>query len=195
VTTAARNAALRWELPLRDHVRFALLNVIGGIAVLASYAWGVTAPGVGAALWGGVPEALRPLYTTNMFLAASGYFLFTGVVLRRLIRGAAPDFSRRMLRAYGAILFASALWLPLTAWMLSAPSLAVWALVRIDLFAVALGTLALAELVSSPSSGSRGERWIALAGLLPFSLQTIVLDAFVWPWFFDGPGATGGIAS
>ena len=45
--------------------RFITLIVVGGIAVLGSYVWGVGAPGVGAALWGGVPESLRPLYTTG----------------------------------------------------------------------------------------------------------------------------------
>lgn len=191
----AWTAALRWDAPVRDHVRFVMLNVVGGLAVLGSYAWGVTAPGVGAALWGGVPDALRPFYTVNMLLAASGYFLFTGVVLRRLIRGADPEFSRRMLRAYGVILVASALWLPLTAWMLEAPSPAVWMAVRIDLFAVALGTLALGELVVGGAADSRGERWIALVGLVPFALQTVVLDALVWPWFFDAPAVNGGVTS
>jgi hypothetical protein len=52
------------------------LNVIGGTAVLASYVVGLGAV-PGDALWGGVPESLRPLYTVNMFLAAAGYFLFT----------------------------------------------------------------------------------------------------------------------
>ena len=34
------------------------LNVVGGLAVLASYAHGLSQPDV-AAFWGGVPEALR----------------------------------------------------------------------------------------------------------------------------------------
>ncbi len=174
--------------------RFVALNVLGGTAVLGSYVWGVTAPGVGAALWGGVPEALRPLYTTNMLLAAAGYFFFTTVVLRRLLRARATSeddlFARRMLAAYALVLVPSALWVPLTAWMIHAPSEFAWIAVRLDLGLVALGTLALFELVLRPDPTARGERWIALIGLLPFALQTVVLDALVWPAFFSFlPGA------
>ena len=55
--------------------RLALLNLVGGSAVLASYAWGFAERGetVGE-LWGGIPESLRPFYTLNMLLAAGGYF-------------------------------------------------------------------------------------------------------------------------
>ena len=174
---------------------FVLLNVVGGSAVLASYVWGVTAPGVGAALWGGVPEALRPLYTVNMFAAATGYFFFTAVVLRRLVRDDDPRFAARMHRCYAAVLIASALWVPLTAVMLQAPSALVWALVRLDLFVVAAGTLGLFELVLRRGAASARERWLALLGLLPFALQTVVLDALVWPAFFVGPAITGGSPS
>jgi len=62
-----------------------LINVFGGIAVLASYAWGALgAPDTMGSLWGGVPEGLLPVYTTNMFLAAAGYFAFSfvGVAFR-----------------------------------------------------------------------------------------------------------------
>ena len=49
------------------------LNAIGGIAVLTSYALGLFSDSsVGAELWGGVPEGLRPLYTVNMFLYLDG---------------------------------------------------------------------------------------------------------------------------
>ena len=179
--------------------RFAMLNVLGGSAVLGSYVWGVTAPGIGNALWGGVPESLRPLYTINMFLAAGGYFLFTTVVVRRLLRGhdgvERAAFARRMERGYALILVGSALWLPLTAAMLQSPDSLLWVLVRIDLALVGLGVLLLWELVLSPGAGPRWERLVALVGLLPFTLQTVVLDALIWPYFFVSAGTTGGITS
>jgi hypothetical protein len=178
---------------------FIALNVVGGMAVLGSYVWGVTAPGVGAALWGGVPDALRPLYTTNMFLAAGGYFFFTPVVLRRLARSRGSDegdrFARRMGIAYALILVASALWVPLTAWMLRAPGVVAWIAVRADLGLVAFGALALYELVFRSMDGPRWERVAALVGLLPFSLQTVVLDALVWPHYFGASASTGGVTS
>jgi hypothetical protein len=46
--------------------------LIGGVAVLGSYIWGILAyPDAGQILWGGVPEIIRPFYMVNMFLAAA----------------------------------------------------------------------------------------------------------------------------
>lgn len=185
----------------RSHVlRFVALNLLGGTAVLASYAWGVATPGVGDALWGGVPDSLRPLYTANMLAAAAGYFVFTGVVLQRRLEGGhdGAEFIRIDV-AYASILFASALWLPLTAWMLEAPSSLLWAFVRIDLGLVALGTLGLMFELVLPRPGvahrGRPERLLAALGLLPFALQTVVLDALIWPYYFGAVTAQGGSIS
>jgi hypothetical protein len=176
---------------------FIAMVVVGGSAVLGSYVWGVSAPGVGAALWGGVPEALRPLYTVNMLLAAAGFFPFSVYVLRLLSQkrgpqGTADGMRWRLHLWYALILFPSALWLPLTAWMINAPGPFVWALVRLDLALVALGALGVfAEIARGPRLGQAG--WIAaLVGLLPFCLQTVVLDALVWPHFFFAPTTLAG---
>jgi hypothetical protein len=168
---------------------FVAINVLGGAAVLGSYAWGLLSrPDSAAALWGGVPEAARSLYTVNMFLAAFGYFLFTPYFLRRL--PAAPRVAGRPLLVvvslcYAAILVASAAWLPLTAVMVTSPSPALWWIVRADLFAVAAGALGLVAcvLLEEPAGSTRA-RVTAGVGLLPFCLQTVVLDALVWPAFF-----------
>ena len=53
------------------------INVLGGSAILASYAYGIASnPLTRGDVWGGVPETLRPLYTITMLLAAAGYFAF-----------------------------------------------------------------------------------------------------------------------
>ena len=168
------------------------LNALGGAAVLLSYAWGLgTSAGPGASLWGGVPESARWIYTVNMFLAAAGYFLFTPYILFRL-----PAATTRIggTRGYGVfhllyalVLLPSALWLPLTAHVLARPSAFAWALVRIDLALVAVGSLGLlAALLALSSEVPRG-RTLAVIGLLPFCLQTAVLDALVWPAYFSLP--------
>jgi len=163
------------------------LNVIGGTAVLASYVVGLEAV-PGEALWGGVPDGIRPLYTVNMFIAAAGYFFFTPFILFRLD----PETTRVAGRfgygifhiLYALVLFPSALWLFLTAHALDQPGPAAWAAVRIDLALVALGSLGLlASLVSLGSGAPRGRKF-AIAGLVPFCLQTVILDALVWPAFF-----------
>jgi hypothetical protein len=164
----------------------ALLNVLGGIGVLASYVWGLGDPAVAAGLWGGVPESLRPLYTVSMFAAAAGYFPFTFYVLLRLD----PDRTHLGVAAYELffafyllILLPSALWLPLTAEMLAAPSAGLWWTIRLVLFAVAVGSLGVLWSVAVATPPARG-RLVAVAGCLAFCLQTVVLDALVWPAYF-----------
>ena len=56
----------------------ATLILLGGPAVLLSYAWGATSwssESVGR-LWGDVPLAIQPYYTSWMFVAATGFLLF-----------------------------------------------------------------------------------------------------------------------
>jgi hypothetical protein len=169
-----------------------VLNVIGGIAVLASYAIGFgSASSAGDALWGGVPESLRPYYTVNMFLAAAGYFLFTPYIAFRL----RPEQTRIAGRfgyglfpaLYALVLFPSAVWLQLTELMIAQPSAWMWAVVRLDLACIGVGSLGLLlSLLSLDSAAPRG-RGLAIVGLLPFVLQTALLDALVWPAFFSFP--------
>jgi hypothetical protein len=162
------------------------------MAVLASYAIGLGSGSIsGDALWGGVPQSLRPLYTVNMLLAAAGYFLFTPYILLRLSPATTRIAGGRGFGVfhllYALVLLPSALWLPLTAHVLARPSAFAWALVRADLALVAVGSLGLlAALLTLSSDAPRG-RTLAVIGLLPFCLQTAVLDAIVWPAFFTLP--------
>ena len=165
------------------------LNVLGGSAVLASYVHGLAASATRGALWGGVPESLRPLYTLSMLLATAGYFAFSYYVFFRLdperTRVARGFAFRAFHLLYALILFPSALWLPLTAEMLAAPSAGLWLAIRGVLAAVAVGSLGLfVALASAEPVSSRTARGVALAGALAFALQTAVLDALVWPAFF-----------
>jgi hypothetical protein len=181
ISTHPQRRALAW------------INVIGGVAVLGSYAWGFAAhPETVGALWGGVPETLRPLYTVNMFLAAGGYLLFTHFVLVRL----EPVETRIAARpAYGLfpllyllVLVPSALWMPLTILLLEAPSAPLWWLIRLDLALVGAGSMGLLlAILALRAPGRPRGRAAAIAGLVPFILQTAVLDALVWPACFPAP--------
>ncbi len=170
------------------------LNVLGGIAVLGSYVHGLAShPLTRGAVWGDVPEALRPFYTVNMFLAAAGYFAFSSFVFRRLdpartrIAGGFGFGAFHVL--YALILVPSALWLPLTFEMLEAPSASLWLTIRVTLALVGLGSLGLmAAVASAAPHGAARARRIALLGTLFFSLQTAVLDALVWPAYFPLQG-------
>ena len=166
------------------------INLLGGIAVLGSYAIGlVTHPGAGGALWGGVPDSLRPLYTAGMLLAALGYFAFLYFLLFRLDPGPARVGGRL---GYGlfnlllaAILVPSVLWMQLTIRMVQQPGPGLWAAIRLVLALVGLAAvgLVLALLWLRPKQ-PRWAYWAAVAGAALFALHTGVLDALVWPSFF-----------
>jgi hypothetical protein len=161
------------------------------LAVLGSYAWGFLAqPEAMDALWGGVPESLRPLYTINMFLAAGGFFLFAPYIFFRLN----PETTRvgrfdyRIFHVlFLLVLIPSALWLPLTAQMVAEPGLALWWLIRLDLALVGLGAAGLAVALCLLRGDVPRGRMRALVGLVPFTFQTAVLDALVWPAYFPTP--------
>ena len=175
-----------------EQKRLAALHAAGGLLVLGSYFLAFSgSPELRAGLWGGVPESLRPVYTVNMLLAAAGYFPFTLLLVfaTRPEDGLPGGRSYRLLHGlYALILLPSALWLPLTARMLAAPSAGLWAAIRIDLALVGLGATGLLFLLWAIARQRRDALgWAAFAGILPFWLQTAVLDAIVWPAFAPWP--------
>jgi hypothetical protein len=174
----------------RDRKRFLGINLVGGTAVLGSYAHGlVTNPGSGEALWGGVPASLRPLYGVGMLAAMLGYFAFTYFLICRLD----PKESRIGTRLgfnvfnvlYVLILVPSALWMPLTFVMIDTPNAAVWYGIRTVLALVALGAGGLvAALVWVEPRNPRWAHTLALVGAVAFFLHTAVLDGLVWPAYY-----------
>ena len=173
--------------PLKKSLIF--VNILGGLAVLGSYAWGfLTYPNAGELLWGGVPDHFRSLYTTSMILAASGYFAFTTYILHL-----SPDDTmiqnqpgyRIFMILFAGILVPSALWLPLTVLAVGQASQALVWLVRLDLVLVAVASLALilSLLIVRPRKTIWYHR-LAILGCVFFCFQTVVLDAIIWSIFF-----------
>ena len=146
--------------------------------MLGSYASGYARwPDAVSALWGGVPEAIRPLYTAWMFVAAAGYLVFTGLFFLR------PEPPPRVNVFYALVLVGSALWLPAT--KLHQDGVLPFALVWLDLLGVALGSIGLLATVASLVPRPPGRlRALALAGAAAFCVQTVLLDAIVWPLLF-----------
>ena len=167
-----------------------LVNIVGGSAVLGSYALGIlTHPNASQVLWGEVSERIRPYYTANMLLAAMGYFAFIYFILFRLDpvkTRVAGRFGFGLFSAlFAGILIPSALWMPLTLLAVERSSLAlVWA-VRIVLWLVGLASLALfyGILKVDPRQPLWAQR-AALVGSIAFCIQTAFLDAIVWIFFF-----------
>lgn len=170
--------------------KLGIIILIGGIAVLGSYALGVLAnPEAGTMLWSGVPQEIRPYYTVNMILAASGFFVFTYFILFRLI----PD-ETTITRRYGyelfnvlyaGILIPSALWLPFTVLAVEQSSILLSWVVRFTLAIVGLASLGLLyALVNVKTPQSQWIKKLAVMGSVFFNIQTVILDAIVWGVFF-----------
>ncbi|MCA9509278.1 MAG: hypothetical protein KC560_01150 [Myxococcales bacterium] len=177
--------------------RWIATTLVGGPLVVASYVYGalVPPPEGTSGLWGGVPDAWKPAYTLNMLLAAAGFFAFAQHLLRADPARARARIAGRELGfgalapLVGAIVFPSALWLPLTYAMLATPSRALWLAILACLATVGVAALGVLAFVArmEPHPG-RASRALAIAGAVPFALQTAVLDAIVWPLVFPLDG-------
>jgi hypothetical protein len=166
------------------------INVLGGSAVLLSYAHGIASnPLTRGDVWGGVPESLRPLYTITMLLAAAGYFAFSYFVFFKVDPDQARVGNRFGFGAFNAlyalILVPSALWMPLTFEMLASPGTGLWLAIRLALAAVGIGSLGLLAAIATVRPVSAPvARGVALVGITAFSFQTAVMDALIWPAYF-----------
>lgn len=169
--------------PSPEKVAFVVINVLGGTAVLGSYALWLSNPAHQAgALWGTIGGAARAAYVVSMLAAAAGYFAFAPWVLR--LDAAHVDVTLVNL-CFVLVLFPSALWMPLAFEYLAAPGPMRWWAMRGVLLVVGLASLALVVLLARVSPAPSG-RAIAVAGAVAFTFQTLVLDALVWPRCFPG---------
>ncbi len=177
---------------MESEQRRALLLLIGmgGSTVLASYVLAfVLEPEIRTGLWGGIPEGgMRDFYTVNMLIAAASFFPMTYALgfatpASELKARTGIGFNG-MLGAYAAILMASALWLPLTALYLGSPTGILWWIIRIDLFIVGAGASVLLYMLIRRAQGGPPLIWLAAVLFFFFWLQTAVLDALVWPYYF-----------
>lgn len=170
-----------------------VVNLVGGIAVLGSYGWGIaTHPAPGPALWGAVPAAWRSWYGLSMIPAALGYIAFASYLLFRVD----PDATRlalglpyaALLVPFLLILVPSALWMPLTLRFAEAGGEGLWWAIRIGLWTTAFGALLAGLAVATVTPRVATLHWgAAVAGTVFFFFQTGVLDAILWVATFRGP--------
>jgi hypothetical protein len=163
-----------------------IINVLGGVAVILSYMYGLKGQAEGTnVLWGNVPASIRPLYFVSMIISAVSYFAFIFYILFK-IDPAASNISYYLFYAiFLVILIASAFWMPLTNIYVSNHGTGNWVAVRIVLALVALGSIALAWALLALNPDTRGlAYWLAVAGAGYFALHTTVLDAIIWAAYF-----------
>ena len=171
-------------------ILFYCINIIGGTSVLFSYTHAlISNPLTRMSLWGNVPLLIRPYYTIFMFLAAGGYFFFTSYILFYInidtvkLFGKYGFWSINIL--YAGIILPSAIWIYLTFAMIYNPSPFLWIFIRLVLFTVGFSSVIL--LLSFFMSNFEKTNWLyvtSIIGLLFFCIQTMLLDAIIWPYFF-----------
>lgn len=163
-----------------------VVNVLGGLAVLGSYAWGiVTHPAPAEALWGGVPASWRPWYGLSMLPAAVGYIVFATYLLFRVdpatttVTGGLPFGA--LLVAFLLILVPSALWMPMTFRFVETGGEGLWLAIRVVLVLVGLGSLTLLVMLAGIRPRVHPLHWgLSVAGAVAMLFQTGVLDALLW---------------
>ena len=125
---------------------FFSINVLGGIAVLSSYAFGlITEVEIRDNLWGNIPEIVRPYYTLCMVLAAIGNFFFTNYILQNIILNDESRFNLLITinLLYAGFILPSALWMPMTFSVIESPSLFLWIVIRLILLIVGFSSTGL----------------------------------------------------
>ena len=167
-----------------------IINVIGGIAVIGSYIFGLNAQSGGAnVLWGGVPENIRPVYFVSMILSALGYFAFLYYVLFRLDPAQTSIWGTSGFVLFYLIfllmLIPSAFWMPLTNVYVGNPGTMIWILIRTVLAIVGLASIALFGALLTLNGKVPGvSYWLAVIGSGYFAFHTAILDAIIWAALF-----------
>lgn len=170
---------------------FLLINSIGGLAVLGSYAAGLGFfPEYRDGLWGGVRGTWKTALTTSMLFATAGYLVFCYFALFResdyLFR--ANIFAEIPAVNLLIVIFLSsaALWMPtLITYFLTGNGLW-WFLTLISLWITAIALVTLTGIVSSSSHDSIANiDWIApTIGLSVITAHCLIADAIIWVFLF-----------
>jgi len=169
---------------------FYTINILGGISVLFSYAHGlINHVELHDHLWGGITEFIRPLYTINMLLATAGYFFFTSYIINKMFRNKKNQYKKIHFVIinilYAGIIIPSAFWMPMTCQVLTYSSDWLWIEIRIILLIVGLSSSGLILFFFFSKIRTNDWHYIAgVIGLISFWIQTMILDALVWPYYF-----------
>ncbi|MBN1375348.1 MAG: hypothetical protein JXA01_04260 [Dehalococcoidia bacterium] len=169
---------------------FLVINVVGGLAVIGSYVYGImTHPGMLDSLWGKISPAVKSFNYVIMPLAVIGYLLLTYFILfqidakKLLIAGTFGFEAINVI--FFLILIPSTFWMSLTFGVIENPVTGPWWAVRTVLFIVGLASLALVvSLLASNIREPGWAYWLAVAGSILFFIQTGINDAFIWAGHF-----------
>jgi hypothetical protein len=168
---------------------------IFGPIVLASYWFGVSKMEDPMALWGGIPESVRPANIFCMFLAAIGFLIMWWLFLYKWDATSVEALNwpwaesnvgghARLLLAFLLVMIPSALWLELTGFHIAndyswTPYLVVGNLIVVAIGNILLGLLAL----NAYHEDFDGAIWCVIGSML-LAIQVIINDAIWWSFKF-----------
>ena len=174
------------ELLVTTLYAFGLVNILGGIAVLGSYIWGLSSyPEHRETLWGGISGAWRWVFFVSMMLAAVGYLTFAYYEFFR--SGAKAYQENGILGPYtvsiicAVFLCASTVWMPSTLAYINTHQVQWWlvALSSLWVTAASLFLLLIALLLAGDYESSR-YYYLAVGGIAYILFHCTVFDAVVW---------------
>ena len=176
---------------MATRIVFALVNIVGGVAVVGGYAWCLgTYPEHREALWGGVQGNLRSIFAFSMFLAASGYLTFCYVIIFQggaivLGKDSAMGANTVMILVI-VFLTSAALWMPSSIAYVRSGEIVWWSVCVISLWVTALSLLVMTGVTAAAGTGgiSAISKYASVAGLAYITIHCLTLDAIVWTVMF-----------
>ena len=163
---------------------FFLVNLVGGIVVLGSYAVGLYLyPDFRNALWGGVTGSWRTFFTISMFFAAAGYLVFC---YSMTISDAADKSSFLGRHTFSILatffLISASVWMPATLKYLATNDNLWWILSVISLWTTAASLCFLAIFFGLSKYESIGalQFSLTLAGIIWITIHCLLFDAIIW---------------
>ena len=174
-----------------QQIVFLIVNAIGGIAVLGSYAIGLGMfPEYREALWGEVRGTLRTGITISMLFAALGYLSFCYVAL---FQNGLSDFNKvNWFNQYTVSVLIAIFLISATFWMPTAIaylnfSNTYWLVVCIlSLWVTAISLVAILGITITADLESIGSisHYVAIIGIGLITFHCLVFDAIIWAIMF-----------
>ena len=163
-----------------------LVNIIGGVAVLSSYALCIILfPDTREVLWGEISGGLKNFFVISMLIAAVGYISYLSITL---INPDLGQFRNTLFLGPNTIsilsslfLISATLWMPASVIYIKNPSLLMWLIMVFSLWITALSILTIFVLSLNSSFESKQVfKIISSIGLFYISFHCLILDGIIW---------------
>jgi hypothetical protein len=170
---------------------FLIVNLVGGTAVLGSYAIGLGYfPEYRNELWGGIQGIWRNILVVSMLLSGAAYLTFCYfIVFRQDIHTYNAHFilgPQTIALLTGVFLLSATLWMPSAILYMHTENNIWWIFTIVTLWVTALSLLSLTGLFAFPTTAPIPvfDRIICTVSLSIITLHCLVIDAITWVFVF-----------